>query len=449
VSAFRLSVCSLLLGWSLCAHAQTGQWNPYSTTVYREGPGVRLGTTALVLHPGVAIEGGYDSNVFFMPDNSVGAGLLRIRAHLDLATLPQQRMEGDAGTADPKVDFRLSTQVEYREYLSSEAFIQSQRSVNVFLSGDLGILPRGPFTLRISDTYVRTVDPRNLAAIPPASASAQVGQFSRNYNRAGVLGTYRSASSRFEFGLGDHVDLNLWENSDIAQFGDMINNEAQAFFRVRFLPQTIGTVMARVGYTLYFNTPQFEAIPVRLTAGISSLITTWFGVGASIGYGGSFHRAAGVVSFNSVIANLEARFFLPKGSRLTLGYDRDFFDSLLSGWYSDDRLFLAFDQPVVKRLTAHLDGGVRFRHYEGLRMPMDFGYLDYSVDGVRGATTRDDIIWDLHAELSVRATSWLAFAASYNLVGNTTGFAFVPVSGQPISAGYIKHSAFLRVDFAY
>jgi hypothetical protein len=441
VSAFRLSVCSLLLGWSLSAQAQTGQWNPYSTTVYREGPGLRLGTTPLVLHPGVAIEGGYDSNVFFMRDNPVGAGLLRLRAHLDLATLPPQRMEGDAGTADPKVDFRLSTQVEYREYLSGETFIQSQRSVNVFASMDLGILPRGPFTVRINDTYVRTVDPRNLDAQPPANSV--IGQFSRNYNRASVLATYRSASSRFEFGVGDNFDLNLWENPDIGRFGDMIGNEAQAFFRVRFLPQTIGNVTARVGYIRYLNNDLFEAIPVRLTAGISSLITTWFGVGAAIGYGGSFHRAAGVVSFNSVIANLEARFFLPKAARLTLGYDRDFFDSLLSAWYVDDRIFVAFDQPLIYRLTAHLDGGVRFRHYEGLTDPTAFGYNAYS------AMARDDLVFDLHAELQVRATSWLGFAASYNLVGNQTDFFFVDSANRQINAGYIKHSVFLRADFAY
>lgn len=440
--AFRLVLCSVLLGWGLPALAQTGQWNPYSTSIYREGPGIRLGTTPLVFHPGLAIEGGYDSNIFFMPDNPVGAGLLRLRAHFDLATLPPQRTEGEPGTADPKVDFRFSTQIEYREYLSSETFIQSQRSVNVFLSADLGILPKGPFTLRIADTYVRTVDPRNLETQPVANSV--IAPFTRNYNRAGILATYRSGSGRFEFGVGDHVDLNLWENPDLAKLGNMINNEAQAFFRVRFLPQTVGSVTARVGYTLYFDTPQFEAIPVRLTAGISSLITTWFGVGASLGYGGSFHTRN--VSFNSVIANLEARFFLPKGSRLTLGYDRDFFDSLLSAWYSDDRIFVAFDQPLVYRLTAHLDGGVRFRHYEGLLAPGQLGFTDYGAPGI---TTRDDIIWDAHAELSVRATSWLAFAVSYNVVGNVTDFVFTDMAGRQASAGYIKHSGFLRADFAY
>jgi hypothetical protein len=440
------------------ARAQTGQWNPYSTLVYREGPGVRLGSTPLVLHPGLAIEGGYDSNIFYMPQNPVGAGLLRFRAHFDVATLPPQRIEDLGGTADPKFDFRLSTQVEYREYLprvyagpAEQQAIQSQRSVNIYLNGDLGILPMGPFTLRINDNYVRTVDPRNLERLP--TTASDVSAFSRNYNRAGVLGTYRTPTGRYEIGVGDHVDVNFWDQNDLSQWGDMITNEAEAFFRIRFLPQTSGSINAHVGYTKYFNSAVHESIPVRLTVGASSLITSWVGVGANLGYGGSFHRAAGVTSFNSAVANIEVRFFLPKAIRVAVGYDRDFFDSIISAWYTDDRLYLSFDQPLFRRLSAHLDGGIRFRHYDGLLPPATFGYADFTQDGM-STRSRDDIVYDLHVELSVRATSWLGFSGSYNLVADTSKFAFVlaaipPAAGESFPASYIKHSGFLRADFAY
>jgi hypothetical protein len=427
--------------------AQTGQWNPYSTIVYREGPGVRLGTTPLVLHPGLAVEGGYDSNVFYMPDNPVGAGLLRIRAHFDLATLPPQRLEdGSTVTAEPKVDFRLSTQFEYREYLTSNPTIESQRSVNVYLVGDLGILPMGPFTLRLNETFVHTVDPPNLQTLP--TGQMEVAAYTRNYNRAGFLATYRTPAGRFEVGLGDRVEVVLWDNAFLATLGNTVNNEADAFFRVRFLPQTVGSINLRVGYTDYFHQPALESIPVRAIVGFSSLITSWLSGSASLGYGGSFHRATGITSFNSAVANLEARFFVPKGSRLSLGYDRDFSDSLLAIWYTDDRLYVAFDQPFLKRLSAHLDAGVRFRHYNGVLDPMTVGYADYTVDGM-STRNRDDLIYDVHAELSVRATSWLGFAASYNLIADSTKFTFVSMTGQNFSARYIKHSAFLRADFAY
>src|SRR5205807_1615452 len=148
-----------LLAAALPAWAQTQAASPYSQSVYREGPGFRLGAAPLVLHPGVGVELGYDSNVFYLPDHEVGSGLLRLRVHFDLATLPPQAFADDYSTADPKVEFRFSTQLDYREYLTSDEVVRSQRSVNLLASADLVLLPRGPFTLALNDTFVRTVDP--------------------------------------------------------------------------------------------------------------------------------------------------------------------------------------------------------------------------------------------------------------------------------------------------
>ena len=389
-----------------------------------------------MFHPGIAAEVGYDSNVFYEPDTLPirGAPILRVRAHLDFGTLPPQRLElGESSTADQKIDFRFSTQVEYREYLSSDQAVQDQRSVNLYAGADLGILPKGPFTLRLFDTFVRTVDPRN-----------QEGpqNFTRDYNRGGFLATLRPGTGRLELGLGDSVDFNLWESKDV-RFGNTVGDEATAFARFRFLQQTVGSLTVRAGYRTYTRQPQLESAPIRAMVGVSSLITTWFGAAASIGYGNSLALAKGGVSFSSVIANAEARFFLPRGARLTLGYDRDFFDSLFANFYVDDRIFVSFDHPVVYRLTAHLDGGVRFRHYEGLVDPTTVQYASYS------SPDRNDIVYDLHAELNVRATNWLSCGVSYNLVADRTDFEFIRASGERVRVDYIKHSVFARVDVAY
>src|SRR5262245_30328562 len=79
---------------------------PGGTIVYSEGPGFRLGTAPLTLHPGVDVDIGGDSNVLY-GTTPVGAGLLRVRARLDLATLPPQSFENDNSSSDPKLDFRL------------------------------------------------------------------------------------------------------------------------------------------------------------------------------------------------------------------------------------------------------------------------------------------------------------------------------------------------------
>jgi hypothetical protein len=411
-------------------------WNPYSTTVYREGPGVKLGDSPLVFHPGLAVEGGYDSNVFYSASDvpAIGSGLLRFRAHFDIATLSPQRMEQDTGTADPKVEFRFSTQLEYREYLSDNPDVTAQRSVNLFANADLAILPRGPFTLRLYDMYVRTVDPRNEEG--PTN-------FTRDFNRGGFVASLKPGTGRLELGIGDFAEVNFWESSGLA-FGNNYYNEAQAFARFRLLTQTLLGLVVKAGYRNYWNNAELEAAPVRALATASSPILSWLAASAAIGYGNSITLAAGRESFNNVIANAEVRFILPYGARIAAGYDRDFFDSLLANFYVDDKIYVGFEQPFAHRVMAHLDGALRFRHYASLVDPTVFGaYSGYS------SPTRDDRVWDVHAELNIKATSWMAVGVSYNFVYDQTDFQFLLPNGGSERVDYLKHAAFARIDLAY
>jgi hypothetical protein len=401
----------------------------YGESVYKEGPGIRLGGTPLTLHPGIAVEGGYDSNVFYLPSNEVGSGLLRIRGHIDLATLPPQAFEGDASSVDPKIDFRFSSVLEYREYLTSDPVVQQQRSLNLMAAGDFVILPRGPFTLHISDLFVRTVDPRN---------EESTGNFTRDYNRAGLLGEYRLGS--LTVGLGDTFSVNFWE-TDAIKYGDSYNDEGQAYARLRILSQTVLSLVVRAGWVHYYNNNAVDSRPFRALLGATTLFTSWFGASAAIGYGNSF--STGGPSANGVLAQLEARFILPHRARISLAYDRDFADSIFADYYFDDHVGVVYVQPLVRRLSANLAAGIRFRHYDGLIDPKLVGGVSYN------STTRDDILYDVRAELSVQAQSWLAIAASYNLLDDSTPFAIVQMNGNQTPVHYLKQSAFLRVDIAY
>jgi hypothetical protein len=354
-----------------------------------------------------------------------------------------------ASTADPKVDFRFSTQVEYREYLSSDPALQAQRSINLNVGADLGILPKGPFTLRISDLYVRTVDPPNEK--PIAGSTTSPPNYTRDFNRSGVLGSYRFGA--FEIGGGDYFQFNFWETAQL-HYGNDLNDEGQLFARLRILSQTLLQLTARLGWIHYTNDPAVDAIPFRVMAGGSTLFTSWLGLSAEIGYGNSFSHQG--PSFNSVIAKAELRFLLPKGARIVAAYDRDFYDSLFANYYKDDHFYLVFEQPIVYRISAHLDGGVRLRHYEGLIDPNLLGTAPVgttiSYNSASNPPTRDDILYELRAELAVKATSWLQVAASYTILYDDTDFAIVTTNAGGSSsapAHYIKHSAFARIDIAY
>src|SRR5512137_2916634 len=83
---------------------------------YNEGPGIKLGER-MVFHPGIAVEGRYDSNVFYTNDVRQGAPYLRIIGHLALASLSPQRLaDGDGSVSKPSLDLRLNAAFAYREY---------------------------------------------------------------------------------------------------------------------------------------------------------------------------------------------------------------------------------------------------------------------------------------------------------------------------------------------
>jgi hypothetical protein len=427
-----VAVALILLACAQRVRAQSFIWSPYSTSVYNEGPGLRPADTPIVFHPGFNIESGWDSNVFYLPraQPSVGAPLLRLRAHLDVATLPPQRQD-PAGTIDPKVDFRFSTQVEYREYLTSQPDIEGQRSLNLQAAADVGILPRGPFTLRLFETFVRTVDPRN---------EEGPHNFSRDFNRAGLQMSYERGL--LTVGLGDFVELNLWENRDM-KFGDMVRDEGQLFAKFRFLIDTVGIVLVRGGYITYLHNTQLEAAPLRATVGMATALTYFLTASASLGYGNSFHLHAGSPSFQSVIGSAELRFRLPTQATATVAWDRDFYDSLFADFYVDDHLFVAFEQPLIWRIIAKLQAGLRFRHYGGLVPPALVAQAGYS------STVRDDRVWDARAEINIKATDWLQVGANYQLIADQTDFYFLTTAGARIQPDYLKQSVFGRLDFSY
>ena len=101
----RLSIVRLLggllaLATALTAAAPAVAQDWLSDRKRAEGPGIRLGD--FELHPGIGIEGGYDSNVFFSDGGAtstaiVPSGILRITPHFFFSTVSAQReAEGES-----------------------------------------------------------------------------------------------------------------------------------------------------------------------------------------------------------------------------------------------------------------------------------------------------------------------------------------------------------------
>ena len=88
-----------------------------------------------------------------------GAGVLRLRAHVDLATRPPQRLDLDTRQF---LKFRFGAAVEYRQFFSRDTRIGYPQQVNAQSEADLRIKEGDPLSFRLYNQFLVTNDARNL-----------------------------------------------------------------------------------------------------------------------------------------------------------------------------------------------------------------------------------------------------------------------------------------------
>ena len=114
----------------------------YPGQVFREGPGIRVLRDGLVLHPGVAAELGWRQQPA-LASKSAHSGVLRLRAHVDLATLPPQRLDNTL----PTLEFRVGAAIEYRQYFSTDYRVGNMAQVNAQSDAELTLFRGRPLSL--------------------------------------------------------------------------------------------------------------------------------------------------------------------------------------------------------------------------------------------------------------------------------------------------------------
>jgi hypothetical protein len=419
------------------AHAQT------STIVkYNEGPGVRLGE-ALVLHPGVGVATMYDTNVFYnaTDENPQGAPYLAALFHLDLATLSPQRTEGQP--AAPRVaDFRLRFGGAYRNYFTDNRFITDQNNVDLDGSLNATFNPGGWISFRVSDDYVRTSQARNMEG---------PGSFVRDYNRAGAQLGVSPGGGMLNFALGynfyvDHFE-NGWSYASINP--DLMTHEFTLQAGWRFLPKTAVNLWLSQGITsrdlVLGGQRHPDSYPFRVELGLIGQLTYKLQAMLRAGYGNGFYQSvAGAPSgnFNSVIGTAQLKWLIDPTATVTVGYNRNFQDSLFGDSYTDDHFFARYDQLLFGRVVLNVAGGFRYRQYNG---------LDPRVWTIG---SRSDALVDAQAGADFRIKDWLFAGVAYNLLLDSTSARPAFISGPgaaPLvdNPSYTKHLVSARVEVAY
>ena len=383
--AVGLTLASLLFMslFSATAHAQEivndrTQWTSERRVWLRdsrmlEGQGIPVGP--LTLHPGAALEVGYDSNYFqrtfhVSPDvvngapnaPSTDAVVARITPSLTLITTPTD----PSLVGPPSYVFRTSVAATYSEFFGTQE-IRDQRNIGGNLALRLDILPGRTIGGAFFAGYSRLIQPQALA-VPDQS-------FNRSDVTGGVELAVTPGAGTLEMRLTYQFFMSLFEQPEGAPFSN-IQNEIGLRTRWKVRPKTTifqDTSVRLINYlqperAFYFlNNSQ----PLRARIGAQSLITPRFQVLASIGYGTTFEANSAsplVRQYDTITGQAEVTFFpMATGdlktaslaaSSFSLGYLRDFQNSFLGSYIGYDRGYARANYFYNNRIFASLEGGV-------------------------------------------------------------------------------------------
>lgn len=347
-----------------------------------EGPGIKAGD--FELHPGIGGEAGYDSNYFLRSSNS-GANIvngapnepvrdaasLRLTPSFSISTLSRRASADEVGTsAGPRfVTFRGGISATGRLLIGKEMSDQKSISVNADARADFN--SGHPVAFGIFGTYARAIQP-NVIADPNFA-------FDHDDFTLGSDVTFLPGGGTLDLRAGYQLYASLYEETQGVPYSSITH---EVFFKDRwkFRPRTAIYSQVSLDFLDYPNAQRAsfylnDATPLRTQAGLTGLLTDWFGATLGAGYSATFFKnpqAFSTTQYDSFNAMANAVFYLGQGkggndlpgegtlllSSISVGLTRDFQRSLLGNFYTSDRVYAALEYWFASRvvLNAQISG---------------------------------------------------------------------------------------------
>lgn len=456
-SRYGLLALTVLAVSILASHAEAQGW--LADRQRTEGPGLRVGD--FEVHPGLGVELGYDSNLYYTSEDPAPglprryeSAILRVTPHLFISTLgPARQAEGEGRPVarTQPIAFRAGITASYYEFFADER----RRNVSLGAGLNLTVAPSPIFSIVIADEFARSIRPFTENTFETSTA--------RDQNTASIHLVFNTEGNMFQVRTGYRFGLDYFEGASF-RYGSSMTHTVEMQETFRFLPQTGIVHDMSVAYRDYFeagtrpSTAVFDSTTVMTRIGLNGAITPEISLLGMVGYAAGFFDSniAGYdQDFESVVAQAQLSWQIAPNVRTHLGYQRSFQPSFVGNYSSQDRGFLGAQMMFGGQFLLGIEGGVAY---------VDFGQIvapctDRTSAACMGPTpigstlNREDIRVDASLFGEYRFTEWLGVNGAISYVGDFTDFRYSVAIGPMTSvldpAGYHKVEMWLGVRVFY
>ena len=395
-----------------------------------------------VLHLSASAGTNFNSNLFYQQENTMPALAAVVTPGLSLASVNTD-----------KVALSLDWGLSWTQYLSGERVLLAQSGLSTHLGAAAHFNQAGNVSFRLEENLQRTNE-------PPNGADAEA--INRFNNRLGGIVGIHPGGRALQGYLSYHWNSINFSNANLnLDEANRDEHDIAGKFIWQFRPRTAALI--RASYTLVnydqaersligaTTMPNFNSRPLRITAGLNGLILRNVSVDLAAGYGRADYQ--GGPSYSGFIGNAIFSYFLRSNeqNKVTLGYTRSFRDSLIGNFVLEDRVELAYIQPLIEdRLSFDLGAFYARRNYnlqpqtassmfgESLNIPADI--TDNRYGGGLG--------------LDFTPKKWLSVNGGYSLNANSSDDnveIISVVNGRTQLAGrsYLQHIVSASVTATY
>jgi hypothetical protein len=406
---------------------------PYKATG-ESNTGIQV-SDSLLLHAGIGVEAGYDTNVFYSPSSPVGApvgsSIFRVMPFLDLTNATRN----GPVSRDVSVDARVG--LLYRYYGSDNADVKKYRSATMPNAGlSIGVGNTGQFGFGVADVFSRIED---------APYQAQLGTVSnpltRDNNQLSLIGSWSPGGGRLTSQLRFTDMLDFYDAP--YTYANATTNTLALDVSWKWLPKTAFFLDAQQQYIYYFdNTTVIDpvtmmpvpaknsAYPLRITAGLRGLLTAKTSAVLSLGYVNGFYSGTGGSTtgfLGSTYAELAITVRVSDLSRMTLGVRHDFLNAVISSFTYEETAYASYVQQIAGRLSLDLSARYAYLSYEG-------AFVDPAQRG------RIDNFFQAGASLDYFLRNWAYVGVGYSLLDNSSNISL---------DSYLKQQVFARLGITY